>query len=528
MTREESKFIKSTALYLKGISKTFGSNKALDQVELTIMPGEIMGLLGKNGCGKSTLIKILSGFHEPDKGGELYINGQQVPLPMAPGEFKKYGMSFVHQDLGLEDTLTVAENWMLEDISTTNRMKIDWKGTYSDIRETFHNYGLDIDPGELVSSLGPVQKAMLAILRAVVNLHDVEDSGKGLLVLDEPTVFLPRTEVETLFRLVRSVAHRGISVMFVSHDLDEVMNLTDSFTVLRNGRNVGNGTTSMVDKNSVIEMILGETLNEYHVETKFPDQYKAGKPLLEARDISGKIVSPMNFRVYPGEVLGITGLVGSGFEEIPYLLFGDVKAGSGELVYEDKTYRLNQFSPTDAVRAGMALIPADRKNLGGVQSLKISENIMMQSMKHYRIFCLKHKEMLKKARMLMEDYTVYPNDVELEFSMLSGGNQQKVLLAKWIQENPKLLILHEPTQGIDIGARQAIYNLIENSVKENGMTVICSSSDYEQLEQICDRVLILVNGQIVEELTGDEITKARITEYCYADAPGAVGDLASA
>lgn len=516
MTPEEKKFIGSTALYVKGLSKTFGSNRALDQVDLVIMPGEIMGLLGKNGCGKSTLIKILSGYHEPDKGGVLYVNGREVKLPLAPGEFTKYGMSFVHQDLGLVDTLTVAENWILSEIATKNRAKIDWKSTNKDIQETFHQYGLDIQPSTLVSSLGPVQKAMLAILRAVVNLHDAQEEGRGLLVLDEPTVFLPKTEVETLFRLVRSVAQQGISVMFVSHDLDEVMNLTDSFTVLRDGKNVGNGTTQMVDKNSVIEMILGENLKEYHVEVKDVISFREKKPVLEAKQISGRIIKPMDFQVYPGEVLGITGLVGSGFEEIPYLLFGDVAEGKGHIIFGGQTCSLESFTPEKAVKGRMALIPADRKNLGGVQSLEISENIMMQSMRHYHPFHLDKKAMRKKAQALVKDYTVYPSDINLEFSMLSGGNQQKVLLAKWIQEDPEILILHEPTQGIDIGARQAIYNLIEDSVKKKGMTVICSSSDYEQLEQICDRVLILVNGRIIEELVGNEITKSRITEYCYA------------
>lgn len=516
MDKELEKFIKGTTLYMKGISKTFGSNKALDQVDLVIGPGEIMGLLGKNGCGKSTLIKILSGFHEPDQGGELYVNGQKVRLPLAPGEFKQYGMSFVHQDLGLVDSLTVAENWILEEISTTNAAKVDWKRVNRDIEQTFGQYGLEITPTDTVSSLGPVQKAMLAILRAVVNLHDAAENRRGLLVLDEPTVFLPKTEVEILFSLVRSVALQGISVMFVSHDLDEVMRLTDSFTVLRNGRNVGNGTTHMVDKKSVIEMILGETLNEYHVEVKDEDRYQNVQPMLETKQISGAIIDPMDFAVYPGEVLGITGLVGSGFEEIPYLLFGDVAEKSGLICYEGKEYDLTRFTPTDAVNAKMALIPADRKNLGGVQTLEISENIMMQSMHHYHPFRLQKKAMREKAKRLVADYTVHPKDIHLDFAMLSGGNQQKVLLAKWIQEDPKLLILHEPTQGIDIGARQAIYSLIEQSVKEKGMTVICSSSDYEQLEQICDRVIILVNGQIVEELKGSEITKSRITEYCYA------------
>ncbi len=183
MTQEERKFIQGTTLYMKGISKTFGSNRALDHVDMVIMPGEIMGLLGKNGCGKSTLIKILSGFHEPDRGGELYVNGEQVKLPVAPGEFVKYGMSFVHQDLGLADSLTVAENWILSDIATQNKPWISWKTTNEDIIRTFEHYGLSISPDEPVSSLGPVQKAMLAILRAVVNLHDAQEKGRGLLIL---------------------------------------------------------------------------------------------------------------------------------------------------------------------------------------------------------------------------------------------------------------------------------------------------------------------------------------------------------
>lgn len=517
MTAEEEKFIKSTALYVKNLSKTFGSNKALDQVDLVIMPGEIMGLLGKNGCGKSTLIKVLSGFHQPDKGGLLYVNGEPVKLPVAPGEFTKYGMSFVHQDLGLVDTLTVAENWILSEIATTNKAKINWKMIYSDISQTFEQYGLDIAPTDTVSSLGPVQKAMLAILRAVVNLQQAQTNGRGILVLDEPTVFLPKTEVNTLFRLVRSVAQQGISVMFVSHDLDEVMALTDSYTVLRDGKNVGNGTTHMSDKNSIIEMILGETLTEYHVEAK-EDMFQNVPPILEVKSISGNIVKPMDFKVYPGEVLGITGLVGSGFEEIPYLLFGDVAGEKGSMKYDGKEIALEHFTPKKAVEQKMALIPADRKNMGGVLSLEIEENIMMQSMYRYRPLCLQKKKLRNKSEKLVEEYKVHPKDIDLEFGMLSGGNQQKVLLAKWIQENPQLLILHEPTQGIDIGARQAIYTLIEKHVKENNMSVICSSSDYEQLEQICDRVLILVNGTIVEELVGNEITKARITEYCYATA----------
>ncbi|SDB28764.1 sugar ABC transporter ATP-binding protein [Eubacterium oxidoreducens] len=531
MDDKRENFIKDTTLYLERISKTFGSNSALSDVSISIMPGEIHGLLGKNGCGKSTLIKILSGFHAPDKGGVLYVNGEKVSLPIQPGEFSKYGMSFVHQDLGLVNSLTVAENWALGEISLSNNKRLNWKKIKNEAKKVFATYDVEIDPDATVESLGPVQRAMLAILRAVEEIHKnkiAREKRRGLLVLDEPTVFLPKTEVDILFSLVKRVTQEGISVIFVSHDLDEVMELTDTFTVLRDGRNVGDGHTNMFDKNEVIEMILGSKLNLYQTEkTEDEKDKKTQAEILKVTDACGKIVNHIDFSVRKGEVLGITGLVGSGFEEVPYLLYGDVPVGSGEMRFEQKKISLSNYNTTQAVKDKMALIPADRKTMGGVMTLKISENLMMQTYEHYKPKCLKNKQMLKNAKQLVEDYEVHPKDVNLDFGNLSGGNQQKVLLAKWIQESPKLLILHEPTQGIDIGARQSIYRLIEASVQEKGMSVICSSSDYEQLEQICDRVLVLVRGRIVTELVGKDITKERITSLCYETQLTEKGGIAS-
>ena len=521
---EELRFIKEeTTLYLKNISKTFGSNSALSNVDLTICPGEIMGLLGQNGCGKSTLIKVLSGFHQPDSGGRLWVNGEEVKLPLAPGEYSKYGMSFVHQDLGLVNSLTVAENWALNEISMTKNLHINWKKIKADALKNFAKYNVDINPDDIVENIGPVQRTMLAILRAVNDIHknkEVMDKHRGLLVLDEPTVFLPRTEVDVLFRLVHRITHEGISVMFVSHDLDEVMELTDKYTVLRDGKNVGKGVSSTSSKNEIIEMILGKKLNAYHQEDKGEDKYKNKKPILKINNIAGKIVRPTQFEVYKGEVLGITGLVGSGFEEIPYLLFGNIQGEEGSMEFNGIKRDFSKYSSKQAVKDKIALIPADRKSKGGVADLEITENVMLQAMGHYRPAFLKKKAMRNQAIKLIKDYEVVPRNPDYEFGQLSGGNAQKVLLAKWIQENPDLLILHEPTQGIDIGARQAIYRLIEELVKTKGMPVICSSSDYEQLEQICDRVLIFVRGRIVKELTGSQITKEKITELCYESAVG--------
>lgn len=520
----ERQIREETTLHVRNLSKTFGSNRALSGVSLTIRPGEIHGLLGQNGCGKSTLIKILSGFHAPDKGGELWINGEPVPLPLAPGAFARYGMSFVHQDLGLVLDLTVAENWAINEIAMSNRIRLDWNAIRADASRTFAKYNVEIDPNETVANIGPVQRAMLAILRAVEEIRrNRRDDGRsrGLLVLDEPTVFLPRTEVDTLFSLVRRITEDGISVMFVSHDLDEVMELTDAFTVLRDGRNVGSGITGIASKDDIISLILGRKLQTYQAGRENAEAPGARLPVLRVQGMAGGIVRSTDFSAYRGEVLGITGLVGSGFEEIPYLLFGAVGGQAGFMEFAGKTRDLSVYTPQAAVRDRLALIPADRKTMGGVANLRIAENIMMQSLKHYNPKYLQHGRMREKTMQLVRDYGIVPGDPDMEFGQLSGGNAQKVLLAKWIQENPELLILHEPTQGIDIGARQAIYRLIENSVKNLGMTVLCSSSDYEQLEQICDRVLIFVQGRIVSELKGEEITKDRITRLCYETAVGA-------
>lgn len=509
---------KDTTLYLSNVSKTFGSTRALNGVTLSIMPGEIHGLLGQNGCGKSTLIKILAGFHEPDKGGKLWINGEKVKLPLAPGEFESYGISFVHQDLGLVGNLTVLENWTLGEMANTNSFNIPWNKRREEMRKIFEKYKLEIDPDENVSSLAPVEKALLAILRAVVTIQSndvVKKKKRGLLVLDEPTVFLPKTGVDILFSLVRSITKEGISVIFVSHDLDEVMELTDRFTVLRDGYNVGNGVTKELEKDDVIKMILGKDLELYHTEQAAVNNEDI-ETAVKVSNLRGNVVYSESFDVKKGEILGITGLVGSGYEEIPLLLMGaNEPVNEGMLEIEGKRINLNEFDPVKAVKNEIAMIPADRPNLGSILTLPISENIMMQSYKHYNPFNLQKKKMEKQAIELVKDYEVHPNNIDLNLGQLSGGNQQKVLLAKWIQENPKLLILHEPTQGIDIGARQQVYKLIEDTVKKTETSVICCSSSYEELEQICDRVLIMVQGQIIKELVGSEINKETITRLCY-------------
>jgi ribose transport system ATP-binding protein len=503
-------------LQLCNISKTFGGTKALKSVNLTIRPGEVHGLLGQNGCGKSTLIKVLAGYHEPDPGGELWINGEQVKLPLKPGEFSKYGISFVHQDLGLIQEFTVLENLLISKLAVSNALYIDWKEERKKAQDMLASYKVNMEIDTVVAQLGPVEKAMLAIVRAVEDIKEnkqARESKRGLLVLDEPTVFLPKDEVDTLFRLVREIVAEGFSVLFVSHEIDEVLQLTDSFTVLRDGRNVGSAETRHHTKHSIIEMILGEKLNVYEMGSKTSASLNRAETF-RFDNLKGDLVKSVSFQVAKGEVLGITGLVGSGFEEVPYILFGVMDEQSGTMSYQGKHIDLSRFSPRQAVANKMALIPADRPHAGGIGELLTEDNLMMLVMKHYRPSLLQKRKMLKKANELLSQYKVHPHDPKMVFSQLSGGNQQKVILAKWLQDAPELLILHEPTQGVDIGARQQLYTHIDRA-SQSGMAVICSSSDYEQLEQICTRVLVFSEGQIVSELTGAEITKERILQCCY-------------
>ncbi len=509
---------KTYVLYLKNISKTFGSNKALDRVDLKIKPGEIHGLIGQNGCGKSTLIKILAGFYTPDEGGKLWVNGEKVIFPLPPGEFKKYGMSFVHQDLGLIPDLTVLENLYISKLALSGAMHIDWKKERKNAREIFARYHMNVDERIPVASLGPVQKAMLAIVRAVeeikyLSVHESGSKKRGLLVLDEPTVFLPRAEVDTLFGLVKKVANEGMSVIFVSHDLDEVIELTDSFTVLRDGVNCGSRNTADIKKEEIIEMILGKKLNRY-LGHESGASHVARNQAMTVKDLSGDIVNTISFIIHEGEVLGLTGLVGSGFEEVPYLLFGAAENQSGTIEIEGKKISAEHFNPKKAVSAKMALIPADRPNAGAIKELEVEDNIMMQVMGRYNPLRLRKRNMYTDSLGLMDKYRIQPKNPKMDLGQLSGGNQQKALLAKWLQDKPRVIILHEPTQGIDVGARQQVYHLIDTATEE-GAAVLCSSSDYEQLEQICDRVLIFVHGKIVKELVGSEINKEHIVQLCY-------------
>ncbi|MBU7008649.1 sugar ABC transporter ATP-binding protein [Phosphitispora fastidiosa] len=501
-------------LVMKHISKTFGGQRALSDAHINIKPGEVHGLLGQNGCGKSTLIKILAGYHAPDPGGSLEINGRVIKLPLHVGEFRKLGMSFVHQDLGLIPSLSVLENLRIGEIASKNRWNISWSKERKLAKEIFKQFNLNIDPSDKVSDLTQVERALLAIVRAVKEIQTqeaVQQSNRGLLVLDEPTVFLPRMGIDQLFGLVREIAKIGLSVLFVSHDLDEAKEITNRITILRDGHVVKTVETSQTTKEQLISAIIGRELETVDFRNSITDNKKID---IFVNNLSGKIIRDVSLSLRKGEILGLTGLVGSGFHEIPYLLFGADKA-SGHLEMDGESFDLSRMSPNKAISTGLALIPGDRQNSGGIGTLSILDNVVIQVIQNYfRKLRLNRKDMYNATHSLLTEFDVRPGNPRLDFQNLSGGNQQKALLAKWFQTNPKILLLDEPTQGVDVGARQQLFKIVREAA-ESGTSVICASSDYEQLATICNRVLIFAHGVVVRELIGIDITKERITEQCY-------------
>jgi ribose transport system ATP-binding protein len=499
------------AISIRRLSKRFGSSLVLNNVALEVMPGEVHGLLGQNGSGKSTVIKILSGFHEPEPGAELLMHGEEVALPVPPAAARGLGLAFVHQHLGLVPSLTVLENLLIGDIATTTRWRIDWRREAARARQTFGRFNLDIDPTARIGDLPQVTRALVAIVRAFEDIRTQSRRGDGVLILDEPTPFLPKVGVDQLFALVRNIVKEGAAVVFVSHDIDEIREITDRATVLRDGVVAGTVVSRNATADEFVELIIGRRVSRYKTETRELTHVPVA---VSARNVSGEIVRDVSVEVRRGEILGLTGLIGSGFDELPYLLYGARRASSGEIVAGGRLFDLRRMSPPMAMEANLALLPSDRLGAAGAGNLSITENLLLPVLADFRRwFGLDWAGMAGRASELGRDYDVRPNRPEVMLGSLSGGNAQKVLMAKWLQTSPLLLMLDEPTQGVDVGARQQLFSAMDRAAA-SGTAVMVASTDYEQLAQICDRVLVFARGRIVTVLEGSAISKDIIAEHC--------------
>jgi ribose transport system ATP-binding protein len=524
------------ALEMRNITMRFGSFRALSNVDFRVDHGEIVALLGENGCGKSTLIKVLAGVNAPDEGGSLRLNGAPVPLPLAPGQFRDLGLSFVHQDLGLARTLTVAENLVVaETASAKSRRAVSWRRAARRIKGLLDSYQVNVDPQAPVNQLPPVGQALVAIVRAAEELkayRERADVPQSILFLDEPTVFLPESEVEFLFDLVRRVVREGASAVFISHDLGAVRALCDRAVVLRDGELAGEAPIAAVSDRELIDLIVGSASGKLvgqrrrHANQVDLDTVSTA---CTVEDLRGGRVLGVDFTVRATEIVGIAGLLGSGAEDIPYLCFGSQRSDSGAMtVGGGRRMRLPDTKPFDAIRAGVALVPGDRRRDAIAAGLTVAENATILVNERYTRFGrLQARRLGRVVQRLLERFDVRPRRPEAHLGQLSGGNQQRVVLAKWLEIDPRLLLLHEPTQGVDIAARAEIYRLVRQATAD-GMATLWVSSDFEELETVCDRVLIMADGLVRAELSGDDVREDKISSAVYYYSTDAASVLAEA
>ena len=516
--REVNRVVRTPLVSLRNVSKTFtASRPALSAVDLDLFSGEIHGLLGQNGSGKSTLIKILAGYHAPDDGAELRMRGELIDLPLAPGDFRTLGMSFVHQNLGLVETMTVLDNLRVGRYVAGPGWRISWRRERELARRALRMFGVDLALDALVADLPQSHRAVLAIARA---LQETRGHQNGVLILDEPTPYLGRDAAEAMFDAVRAAAASGAGVLFVSHRLEEVFEITDRVSVLRDGVVIGSASTSEVSQEELITMIVGRRLQDLYPARAEPTERR----LLSVRGLAGAGVKEFSVDLFAGEIIGLTGLVGAGFENVPYLLFGAVETSGGELVTEAGTLRLNSLRLRDRLRLGMALVPANRERDGAALSLTIAENVNLPRLaKYFRWLYLDSRRERAETYELMRLFDVRPPNPERVFGTLSGGNQQKAILGKWLVTKPKILILHEPTQGVDIGARRELFKQIRDAT-DQGACALIASIEYEDLAHLCDRVFVFSDGRVNAELVPPNLSKERIVQQCYTTSSGVAAE----
>ena len=509
------------AVAAQGISKSFPGTRALDRVDLGVGAGEVHALLGANGSGKSTLVKILSGVYQPDE-GELLIADRKVRSIGSPNEAHALGIAVVHQESPLVDTLTVAECVALFRGYPTSRGRIRWRTVRRDTRELLERFGVHVEPGTLAGLLSPAERALVALAIAL----DRVTAGQrdlNLLILDEVTASLPEGQAEEYLRQVAILAQSGTPVLMVTHRLSELHDLATDVSVLRDGRVVYRGVAGDVDDDELVRHIAGtqreivapalERVDRVAaVEQLWKGRHGSGqREVLEAEHLAGDLVRDVTFTLRAGEIVGIGGLAESGVGELPLLLSGALPRHGGTLRVDGRELPAHA-SPRDLIDSGLALLPADRLRSGGIASLAVRENVVLPDARRYW-----HRRSAERTTLhrLIERLDVRPPSPATLFGSLSGGNQQKVLLGKWLLLGPSVMVLDDPTSGVDPGARETIFSILREAASE-GLAVLLFSTELEQLVTMCSRVLVLRDGAITTELAGDELTRETVTKWCYA------------
>lgn len=485
-------------LTLKNITKEFPGVKALDDVTINIERGTIHGLVGENGAGKSTLIKVLAGIYQTNK-GEIILDGKPCRFN-SPIEARRAGISVVHQEIKLAEPLSVAENMFLGNVQLKNGL-VDWKGMRRRAREIVEDLGMDIDINAQVSSLTVAKKQIVEIMHAINN-------NSRILIMDEPSAVLTDRELEVMFRIVKQLRDKGITIIYISHRLDEIFGLCSNVSVLRDGCHIDTIPVASVDRQGLINMMVGREMGQ-----EYPKEVgNVGGTILEVKNLSRGILQDISFEVKSGEVFGISGLVGAGRTELARAILGIDKPESGEVYVRGKKVHYRTFA--DAIRDGLGLIPEDRKLQGLVQIMSVKRNTTLVNMKRVlRAGVISSSLEEKLSKEYADKLHVVTPSMETEVQYLSGGNQQKVVIAKWLFQNSEILFLDEPTRGIDVGAKAEIYRLINRMAKE-GKTIIMISSEMPELLGMCDRIMVMHEGHKMGELNAAEATQEKIMALC--------------
>lgn len=485
-------------LEMNGIDKRFLGVHALKGVHFDLRYGEIHALVGENGAGKSTLMKVLTGIHQPD-GGEILYEGAPYAVKNI-GESQQLGISMIHQELNMMNDLTVAQNIFIGRESMAGKVWIKDGDMVKESEKLFRRIGIRIDPHTLLGQLTVGKQQMVEIAKAI-------SRDCKLLILDEPTAALTQTEIEELFRIMLDLKEKGIGMIYISHRMDEINRISDRITVMRDGEYVGTVNTAEVTKDDIINMMIGRVVYEDpKTQSEVPDDAEV---VLEVKNLrSGKTIKDVSFQLRKGEILGFSGLMGAGRTEVARAIFGADSYDSGEIIVKGK--RVHIKSPEDAVRHGIGYLSEDRKRYGLLLIKSVAENTAISSMERYiRMGWINDRKLKEEAAAQNAKLRTKTPSMEQALKNLSGGNQQKVIIARWLIKNSDILIFDEPTRGIDVGAKSEIYSLM-NELAKQGKSIIMISSELVEILRMSDRVLVMCEGRKTGELDISEANQENI------------------
>ena len=484
---------------MTGIVKKYPGVIALDHINFSVVQGEIMALVGENGAGKSTLLKILAGAVNADE-GTIHLNGELVHFTKTQDAIDR-GISVIYQELNLANDLSVAENLFVGRLPKNKIGTINFKKLYEDSTEYLDRLSLKFDPQTKVGTLNIANRQMVEIAKALV-------SKAKVLVMDEPTSSLTQNEVETLFELTKNLKKEGVTIIYVSHRLREIFEIADRVTVFRDAKLVDVKNIKEVNQQDIVKLMVGRELINLYGTRKQSVDYMT-EPILTVEKLSlNKSVKEISFNLYPGEILGFSGLIGSGRSEVALAIFGFTKKSSGEIKFKNRDYQPK--TPKDAISQGIGLVPEDRKKQGLFLNLQVRKNMSSASLPSIsKYFLINKKKDQELSATYAEKMGLRSSAIEVGAVTLSGGNQQKVVIGRWMAQNPEILILDEPTRGVDVGAKGEIYQMIRK-IAEKGVAVIVISSELPEVMGISDRIIVMREGLKVAELESKEFSEVKI------------------